>query len=150
MPILKNLKKRKLLLDTHVWIWVLTENKRIGSSFLKVLKEIEERVSEEKRILISAISVWEIGMLVEKKKIELSMDRLNWVEKALTVPGTELVSLSPRIAMQSTRLPNAVHGDPADRILIATAREKSAVLVTHDRKILDYGRGRFIHVFDPC
>ena len=58
--------------------------------------------------------------------------------------------ITPRIAIQSTRLPENAHGDPADKILIATAHECNAVLVTHDQKILEYGKGRFIYVYDPC
>ena len=87
-------------------------------------------------------------MLVEKRRIGLEMDCLDWVEEALG-NGINLLPLTPRIAIQSTRLPENSHGDPADRILIATAHEYHAILVTHDQKLLNYGKNKFIDVYDP-
>lgn len=146
MPVHKSLKQHKLLLDTHVWIWLMLGHKMISSSF----KRIMEQHKGEEFIFISAISIWELGMLVERKRIELEMDCLDWVEQALSKQGINLLPLTPRIAIQSTRLPEMHHDDPADRILIATAFDHNAVLVTHDQKILDYGKNKFIGVYDPC
>lgn len=146
MPIFKHLKQHVILLDTHVWYWVMLGDKRLSKSFRNAI----EKSAENESILISAISIWEFGMLVEKKRIELEMDCMDWVEQALGSQGINLVSLTPLIAIQSTRLPENAHGDPADKILIATAHEYHAVLVTHDQKILDYGKGKFINVYDPC
>ena len=145
MSVLKKLQKRKLLLDTHVLIWLMTGDKSLSNTF----KSAIDRCAKLENILISTISIWEIGMLVEKKRITLEMDRLEWIEEALNSPGIQEAPITPRIAMQSTRLPGKLHSDPADQILVATAREHSAVLVTHDAKILNYGNGRFINVFDP-
>jgi PIN domain nuclease of toxin-antitoxin system len=145
MPIVKKLEQHKLLLDTHVWIWLMNEDLKLSSNFLKAV----DRCQKQDTILISAISIWEIGMLVEKKRIELNMDCLDWVERSLSLSGIVLVPISPRIAIQSTRLPGVIHGDPADRILIATAVEESAVLATHDQKLLDYGTGKFLSMHDP-
>lgn len=89
-----------------------------------------------------------IGILVEKK-ILMAVDCMQWVEEALIACGNRLAAITPRIAIQSTRLPGEVHGDPADRILLATAHEESAVLVTCDQKLLDYGKGRFVSVYNP-
>lgn len=144
MPVYKNLKKHKLLLDTHVWIWLMLGDERLHLSFRRAV----EQYKEKEFIFISAISVWELGMLVERKRIQLEIDCLDWVEQALA--NIDLLPLTPRIAIQSTRLPETPHGDPADRILIATAHEYNAILVTHDQKILDYGKGKFIGVYDPC
>lgn len=144
MPVYKSLKKHKLLLDTHVWIWLMLGDERLNQSFRLAIEQYKER------ILISAISVWELGMLVERKRIELEIDCLDWVEQALSNSNIELIPLTPRIAIQSTRLPEIPHGDPADRILISTAHECNAVLVTHDQKILNYGKSKFIGVYDPC
>ncbi|MEM1282619.1 MAG: hypothetical protein AAGG81_03615 [Chlamydiota bacterium] len=69
---------------------------------------------------------------------------------ALDLPKIELVDISPRIAIQNSRLPGEIHGDLADKILVATARETSSVLVTHDSKLINYGKGKFITVHDPC
>ncbi len=146
MPILKELKKHKILLDTHVWIWAMVGDSRLKKQFQNAFK----RASEANGILVSSMSIWEIGMLVEKKRIEIDMDVLDWVEQALDVPGVELCSVTPKIAIQSTRLVGEVHGDPIDRLLIATASEENAVLITCDRKILDYAKGKYISAYNPC
>lgn len=144
MPIHKNLRKNKLLLDTHVWIWLMMGDEGLNLGFRRAVEQAEED------IFISAISVWELGMLVERKRIELEVDCLDWVEQALENTKMELLPLTPRITIQSTRLPGTLHEDPADRILIAAAHEHRAILVTHDQKILDYGKEKFIGVYDPC
>lgn len=146
MPIVKKLAQHKLLLDTHVWIWLMNQDVQLSSKFLKEV----DRSQKQESILISVISIWEIGMLVEKKRIELDMDCLDWVERALALTGVVLAPISPRIAIHSTRLSGVVHGDPEDRLLIATAEEENAVLVTHDEKLLEYGKGKFVLVYDPC
>lgn len=145
MPILKSLKRHKLLLDTHVWLWALTGNSKLTKEFAQSF----DKILGTHGIFVSPMSVWEIGMLVEKKRIEIDMDVLDWVNQALEEAGLQLSPVTPRIAIQSTRLPGNVHGDPVDRLLIATAHEENAVLVTCDEKILEYGIGKFISVFDP-
>jgi PIN domain nuclease of toxin-antitoxin system len=146
MPLLKKLKQHKLLLDTHVWFWLMIGDKKLNKIFFTA---VENSVSEES-MLISAISIWELGMLVQKQRIELEMDTLDWVEQSLESRKIMLAPITPRIAVQSSRLPENVQGDPADRILIATAHAYNAVFVTHDQKILDYGQGQYINVYDPC
>jgi len=144
MPIIKEIKKHKILLDTHVWIWSM-----IGSSMLKkTFKSTFEKALKSQGVLISTMSIWEVGMLVEKKRIEIEMDVLDWVEQALDIPGINLVSITPRIAIHSTRL-EKIYGDPVDRLLIATSLEKNAVLVTCDKKILKYAKGKEILAFNP-
>lgn len=146
MPIVKQLQQHKVLLDTHVWLWLMEGSSLLSSAFCKAI----ERCQSRDDILISPISIWEVGMLVEKKRISLEMDCLDWVEKSLHKPGISVVPISPHIAIQSTRLPGAVHGDPADRILIATAHQENAVLVTCDQKLLDYGKDKFVFVHNPA
>ena len=145
MPILKHLKQHKILLDTHVWLWTMVGNSILTNDF----RNSYEKSLKMNGVFISAISVWEIGMLVEKKRIEMEIDVLDWITQALDTTGTYLCPITPHIAIQSTRLPGEIHGDPADKLLIATANEKNAVLVTCDKKILAYGKGKFINVFDP-
>ena len=114
MPIVKEIKKHKLLLDTHVWIWSM-----IGSTMLKKSFHLTfEKALRTESILISPMTIWEVGMLVEKKRIEIEMDVLDWVEQALDIPGINLSPITPRIAIHSTRLIGEVHGDPVDRLLI--------------------------------
>ncbi len=145
MPILKSIKHHKLLLDTHIWLWAMTGH----SSLIKTFSHIFEEALRTQGIWISPMSIWEIGMLVDKKRIELDRDISDWVQAALDIPGIQLCPLTPRLVIQSTRLPGLIHGDPVDRLLIASAHEENAVLVTCDNKILKYGEEKFISVFDP-
>jgi PIN domain nuclease of toxin-antitoxin system len=146
MPIVKTIKQHKLVLDTHVWLWLMLGSAQLSRSFRQSIEQSQKHHG----ILISIISIWEVGMLAEKKRIKLDMDILDWVLQALDFPGMRLVQISPKIAIQSTRLPGTVHGDPSDRLLIATAHEENAVLVTCDEKLLQYGEDRFISVHNPC
>ncbi len=124
-----------LLLDTHIWVWAWEQREDEMSS--RVLEAIDI-ASQHGLLLVSAISMWEIAMLVEKGRITLSSEPFQWIERAITAPGVQVVGLTPDIAVGSTRLPGKPHGDPADRILMATARSVGARLVTRDQRILSY------------
>ncbi len=87
-------------------------------------------------------------MLDVKARIQLSLDCRAWVDKALTAPGMRLQALTPAIAIESTRLPAAIHGDPVDRVLIASARHIGAALATRDERILKYATGGHLQVID--
>jgi PIN domain nuclease of toxin-antitoxin system len=140
-----SLPARPLLLDTHVWIWMLEGAVReLGRDAHNAVEE----AGAGGRVLVSAISVWEVAMLEAKGRIRFSMEVGEWVRRALGAPGVHLSPLSPEVAVDSTRLPAPVHGDPADRILIATARRVGATLVTRDAKILDYARQGLLDVID--
>jgi PIN domain nuclease of toxin-antitoxin system len=100
--------------------------------------------SREGRIRISAITPWEIGLLASKNRINLHLDVLAWIREALSKPGVRLAALEPEIAVESTRLPFEIYPDPADRILVATARHLGATLVTADGALLRLaGKGQF-------
>jgi PIN domain nuclease of toxin-antitoxin system len=108
-----------LVLDTHVWIWIMEGVKtELSAATIRLI----ERSAADSALAISAISVWEVAMLEKKGRITLSRSIDEWTKAALTAPGIRLVDLSPEIAIESTRLPGEPHGDPADRIIIATAR----------------------------
>ena len=124
-----------ILLDTHAWIWLINGNEKLRSSKDLPLIEQAALVSNVK---VSAISVWEVSMLEAKGRISFPIDCLDWVKKALNAPGISLAPLTPEIAVLSSRLPGNFHGDPADRIIVATALELGSGLVTKDRKILSY------------
>jgi PIN domain nuclease of toxin-antitoxin system len=121
-----------LLLDTHTLVWSINEGQKLG----KKAKESIRVAGDEGRILISAITPWEVALLVGKRRLTLGVDVMDWVRDALTIPGLTLVPLEPEIAVASTRLPFEMHSDPADRILVATARRLSATLVTADHTLL--------------
>lgn len=126
-----------LLLDTHYWIWLQSgETARFTPAILKAI----ERASSSGNLLLSVISVWEIGMLESKHRIHLHMPCEQWVAEALATPGLVVAPLTPEIALASTRLLAPFHGDPADRIIVATARHHRARLLTRDRTIRAYAR----------
>lgn len=125
------------LLDTHAWVWLLNGSVRLG---LKARKAIQRSLDEE-AVLVSAISPWEVAMLVSKGRLVLDRDVDEWVEKALSFSGIRLEPLSPAVAVASTRLPGVFHADPADRMIAATARHLGSTLVTADKLLLDYSKG---------
>jgi PIN domain nuclease of toxin-antitoxin system len=84
-------------------------------------------------------------MLEAKGRLKLALEAEHWVEEALSAPGLRLAELTPRIAISSTRLPGQFHGDLADRLLVATARETAATLLTADRAILKYAHHGHLH-----
>ena len=123
--------KEAFVLDTCVWLWIANGDVRITSDIQGILNDAEW--------LVSAISVWEVAMLVTKKRIELNCPIERWVDEALIrVPGIILAALSPDIAVASCHLHKCDHADPADRIILATAIHHQATLVTADKKIIDY------------
>ena len=124
-----------LVLDTHVLVWLMMGNPRLQPA---MRLQIHEAASED-RVIVSAITPWEIGLLAAKKRIDLGMDVQVWIDRALGLPGIRLQALSPAIAIASTRLPWEMHADPADRILVATARHLGATLITADEQLLRFG-----------
>lgn len=137
--------EKKLVLDTHVWLWLVNGEERLKKNNHFLLSKIEH-AAEKTNLLVSAISVWEIALLEAKKRVRFEVDCLTWVKKALSVFGIQLLPLSPEIAVESTRLPGTFHGDPADRILVASARVLNADLVTADEKIQTYSRKGWVSV----
>jgi PIN domain nuclease of toxin-antitoxin system len=131
---------RGLLLDTHVWIWLMEGSLELGHKQQKTINE----AAQLGVVGIAAISVWEVAMLVEKKRIKLEKPLLAWVQEALALPGVELKPLTPEIAVESSQLPDGFHGDPADRLIVATARMHQLTLLTHDQKILDYAKKEYL------
>jgi PIN domain nuclease of toxin-antitoxin system len=132
-----------LLLDTHIWLWYAEGIADMLSA--DTLAQIEE-ARQERRLHISVISVWEIGLLLAKNRIVLSAPLQDWIEQGAALPGLRVRALTTEVAIESTLLPGEPHADPADRFLIAEARVARLTLVTADRKIIDYGRAGHIRV----
>lgn len=122
-----------IVLDTHVWVWWVDGNQRLSSRQLEVIT-----ANETDAIGISAISCWEIAMLVKQGELGFSIGLKDWFTLALNYPGVRLIELTPEIAIESTQLPEEFHRDPADRIIVATARINNCALITSDNKILKY------------
>lgn len=89
-------------------------------------------------LLLSAISPWEFSKLIEKGRLGISCHPEEWIEQALQMPKLRLVPLTPSIAYRSTILPQPFHEDPADQIIVATARDEAAIIVTSDQRIISY------------
>ncbi len=134
-----------LVLDTHVWIWMV-EGRRGALSETAV--EMIEHAGRRGAVRVSAISVWEVAMLEARGRISLSRPIEEWVRAALRAPGIRLLPLSPEVAIASTRLPGDPRGDPADRVLVASARVTGGRLATCDQEILDYSREGGLAVLD--
>ncbi len=123
-----------LVIDTHVWLWLESDPGRLG----KAARTRIEAAARAGGLWVSVMSVWEIGMLVAKDRIRLAMPLDEWIRQASATPGMQMLGLIPDIALESTRLPDAPHGDPVDRILIASARVHNLTLLTADERILAY------------
>ena len=127
-----------VMLDTHTWLfWINDSIELLGKEALKLIKK-------ETVLGVSIISCWEVGMLVNKHRITLNTDIQDWIDLALTYPKIELVDLSPQIAVLSTRLPGDFHGDPADRMIVASALKNNCSVITKDKQIQSWGHVKTI------
>jgi PIN domain nuclease of toxin-antitoxin system len=133
-----------ILLDTHVLVWSLQDEPRLGAEARKLL---DEQILAD-GLMVSAITPWEIALLAKKSRIVLGIDIGRWIDEVLALPGVVLADLEPKIAVDSVNLPGDFHNDPADRIIIATARHHKIPLLTVDRAILDYGAAGHANVID--
>lgn len=122
------------LLDTHAWVWWLTEDRRLSR---RARSLIASRLAEQD-LWISLISVWEVAKNVEKKRLVLDRPVSEWLDEAVTQPGLGVWELTRPVLVQSCELPQPFHGDPADQMLVATARHHGATLVTRDQRIRRY------------
>lgn len=133
-----------LLLDTHTLVWLLAGNERLGMG----ARQSIQKAAQANVLYLSAISPWEIAVLVSKGRLVLEQDVGEWIQAALALPGIRLAPLLPEVAVASTRLPGDLHPDPADRIIVATARHLGATLVTADGLLLNYGAAGHLKVLD--
>jgi PIN domain nuclease of toxin-antitoxin system len=122
----------KLLLDTHVWIWSQEAPGNLGPKTRTAL------LNPNNRLYISTVSTLELARLASLHRIELNMQLQSWVSRALELLKAETVVLSHEISLESYRLPEPFHRDPADRMLVATARILGLKLLTADDAILKY------------
>lgn len=124
------------LLDTHALVWLLDGNERLGDKSRTLIQQSAQADS----LYVSAITPWEIAMLVSKGRLTLVQEIGEWLRIAISMPGIRMAPLSIDVSVASTRLPGTFHSDPADRIIVATARHLGAILVTEDKLILEYGK----------
>ena len=133
-----------ILLDTNVLVWLIMGDTRLKPERRALIEDA--RVEEGVRV--SAITAWEISMLVDKGRLDLRREVSKWIEAVFSAPGVRIASISPAIAVDAGRLPGAIHGDPADRLIIATARELGCPLLTSDKRILAYAAAGHVSVID--
>lgn len=129
-----------LLLDTHIWLWLLLGDKSLKKSIINVIK----KAATHHTIYISAISMWEVAMLEHSERITLGSPTDEWIHKALSTPGINLAHLTPEIVVDSVKLPDHFHKDPADRMIVATARTMGLTLITRDNRILEYSNRGYV------
>ena len=130
-----------ILLDTHAWVWWVHGDARLSEEQRKML---DARAVEG--VGVSIISCWEVAKLVEYGRLKLPQDVAEWLGVAIAYPGLRLLDLTPAIVVESTRLPQPFHKDPADQMIVATARIHDCPLVTGDDKILNYAHVRTVSV----
>ena len=133
-----------ILLDTHVFIWLIQEEPKLGSKILELL----EKALAEDGLCVSAITPWEVSMLADKQRVKLGRPTAQWITASLGLRGITLVPTDPLTAVDAGELPGSIHGDPADRIIIATARSLGCPIATADRAILDYAKTGHVAAID--
>ncbi|MFT5452963.1 MAG: PIN domain nuclease of toxin-antitoxin system [Enterobacterales bacterium] len=124
--------RKVILLDTHVLVWLSEGNSKLGSESVSLI----DNALKKNELFVSSISFWEVAMLVEKRRIDLLMNVQLW-RRSLIDNGIQEIDLRGDIAIESALLPN-FHGDPADRIIVATAQQMTMSLCTADEKILNW------------
>jgi len=137
---------RTWVLDTHVWIRLLSGDREFNIP--RFLSELDAK-ADQGGLRLAAVSIWEAAMLAAKGRLKLAAPVEEWITRALAMPGLALVPLSPRVAVDSSFLPGQFHGDPADRQIVATARDCGGLLITLDQAILDYSRDGWVHARSP-
>ena len=135
-----------VLLDTHALVWLVEGNTKLRPAARSMI----QKAADGSRATVSAITPWEIALLVSKGRLRLGADVMHWIREALAKPGVQLAPLEPEIAVASTRLPFEMHPDPADRILVATARHLGATLVTADKALLELARNGHFKALDAA
>lgn len=117
-----------IVLDTHAWIWLASEPKKLGRRARGALRRAS-------RIGVPAIACWEVAMLVQHGRLRLDRDVADWLHQALALPAVELLPLTPEVAVRAGQLVGSVPGDPADQLIAATTQVHAGRLVTRDERL---------------
>lgn len=132
-----------IVLDTHVLIWLMQDDPKLGAEARRTI----DAAALAGQVLIPAICTWEIALLIQRGKVRLPVDVVRWMGNAVNGTGLRLAPLSPEIAVDSVQMAWD-HRDPADRMIVATARHWSATLATVDRAIHEYAQHGHIDLLD--
>lgn len=128
------------LLDTHIWIAFANGDPTLSKSIRNTINS----AAQQGDLYIAAISLWEIAMLVNRKRIILEMPCLEWINRSIDLIKINISPLTPSVAVESCQLPNGFHQDPADRLIVATARTENMTIITRDRQILKYSQRKYV------
>lgn len=123
-----------IVLDTHIWLWWVHADPQLAPDHVAFLNDAAAREG----LAVSAISCWEVAKLVSLGRVVLPLPIERWFAASLGYPGLTVIPLTPHIAIDSTRLPGTFHRDPADQLIVATARTLGAPVATADLKVLAY------------
>lgn len=129
-----------IVLDTHALVWWVGGDENLSRAAKKAI----ESELDGGQIVVSAISAWEIAMLVDREKLVLSMDVDSWLTTVANIPAVRFMPVDVEIMIKSVELPGDFHKDPADRMIVSTARKLAAPLVTRDEKIRAYAHVRTV------
>ncbi len=125
-----------ILLDTHAWLWL-----ELGEDYFTPLQKRQlNNAAINLHLYVAGISLLEVANLHRRKRISLPIPLDTWFEQSFSQVGITLLQITPRIAVETTFLPESFHGDPADRIIAATARVENLTLCTHDEALLKFGK----------
>lgn len=137
-----------IVLDTNALIWWVSGSPQLTEPAYSAI--IDTLESEDGLILISAITAWEVTMLVQEGRLELTMEVDDWLDTVAQIDGVRFIPIDNLVAIAATRLPSVFQGDHADRLIVALARQHNAPVVTADRKIQEYRDVRTIwDLIDP-
>ena len=123
-----------ILLDTQALIWWVNDPSQLSTVAQSAIEEARKRNA----LYVSCISSWEIALLVQRNRLQLSLDVRDWLARCEALPFLSFMPVTTAIAVESTRLPDFPHADPADRIIVASALSLGAKLITKDEKIHQY------------
>lgn len=123
-----------IVLDTHAWVWWASEPSELSPG----AREAIDEATADGRLCISSISAWEVALLVQRGRLQLTMDVVEWVAYTESLPFVQFVPVSNAIAIKAVRLPGTFPPDPADRIIVATALSLGARLISKDERIRSY------------
>lgn len=136
------------LLDTCAFLWLMTEAPMRTESLSAI-----RLAAEAGALLVSPVTAWEIGLLARPRKQGASLrflpDAKSWFNRVMTAPGVRLAAFTPDMAIDASGLPGPLYDDPADRMIISTARHLGIPVVTRDRRIIAYARAGHVEVI-PC
>lgn len=121
-----------ILLDTHVLLWAISEPNKLSTT----VKQYIDVAQQNKLLLLSSISLWEIAMLEQKKRIDIRQPLKTFLESIINIQGLAIKDNSIEVAVESNLLADSFNNDPADRLIVATAKYYNATLLTRDQKIL--------------